>query len=157
MTGSPRDTPWLGCSDSEGRGTRTGDSSQPCPCTPSWAPLLSPSTRTPPSVPILPLSPYSRCCALLAATSHQPARDTVLVPHRATNPRGTTSPLSLTQDEGHRHWCHEAGAAWGQCDCSGERKWPESCCQFLLWTECCGVVSSCGICDPPSVVTLCGP
>ena len=50
----------------------------------------------PPDHAPLPLSPYSRCCALLAATSHQPARDTVLVPHRATNSRGTTSPLRAT-------------------------------------------------------------
>ena len=90
--------------------------------------------RCPPSLPILPLSPYSRCCALLAATSHQPARDTVLVPHRATNPRGTTSPLSLTQDEGQRHWCYEAAAAWGQRDCSGVREWQEMQSHFPLGT-----------------------
>ena len=111
VTLSPRDTPWLGCSDREGRGTRTGDSSQSCQCTACSAPLFSPD-HTP--LPLSPFSPYSRFCALLIVTSHQPARDTVLVPHRATNPCGTTSPLSLTENEGHRHWCHEAGAAWGQ-------------------------------------------
>lgn len=31
-----------------------------------------------------------------------------------TSARGTASPLSLTENGGHRHWCHEAGAAWGQ-------------------------------------------
>ena len=71
VTVSPRDTPWLGCSDREGRGTRTG--SQPCPCTPSAAPLFSPD-HTP-----LPLSPFSPCphthvavpCSLPPATNLQ--------------------------------------------------------------------------------------
>ena len=55
VTLSPSDTPWLGCSDREGRGTRTGDSSQSCQCTACSAPLFSPD-HTP-----LPLSPFSPC------------------------------------------------------------------------------------------------
>lgn len=44
----------------------------PAPCPPT------------PSLSLSPLFPYSRCCALLRATSHQPARDTGAVEHRAT-------------------------------------------------------------------------
>ena len=133
VTLSPRDTPWLGCSDREGRGTRTGDSSQPCPCTPSAAPLFSPD-HTP-----LPLSPFSPCphthvavpCSQPPATNLQGTRSWSHTGPPA--PVGTTSPLSLTEDEGHRHWCHEAGAAWGQRDCRGDRECPDSCCQFPFW------------------------
>ena len=77
VTLSPRDTPWLGCSDREGRGTRTGDSSQSCHCTASSAPLFSPD-HTP-----LPLSPFS-------PGPHTHAAVPCLLPP-ATNLQGTRS------------------------------------------------------------------
>ena len=76
VTVSPRDTPWLGCSDREGGGTGTGHSSQPCPCTPSCITLLSHAHAA------LPLSPFSPCprthvavpCSLPPATNLQGTR-----------------------------------------------------------------------------------